>query len=164
MLCFFSPRRNHSSNILHLYFVDGGVSQHQWNKSAWWRHQMETFSELSAFVRGIHRSPVNSPHKGEWRGALVFSLICAWINGWISNGEAGGLRRHRANSDVTVMRIIWSKYMMTTLLKNIPLLLALYEGNPSPPHKEPVVRSLHVSLFQPNEVGKYTGNNNVTSP
>ena len=29
------------------------------------------------FVRGIHRSPVNSPHKGQWRGALVFSLICA---------------------------------------------------------------------------------------
>ena len=29
------------------------------------------------FVRGIHRSPVNSPHKGQWRGALMFSLICA---------------------------------------------------------------------------------------
>ena len=32
------------------------------------------------FVRGIHRSPVNSPHKGQWRGALMFSLICVWIN------------------------------------------------------------------------------------
>ena len=31
------------------------------------------------FVRGIHRSPVNSPHKGQWRGVLMFSLICAWI-------------------------------------------------------------------------------------
>ena len=30
------------------------------------------------FVWGIHRSPVNSPHKGQWRGALMFSLICAW--------------------------------------------------------------------------------------
>ena len=28
-----------------------------------------------SFVRGIHRSPVNSPNKGQWRGALVFSLI-----------------------------------------------------------------------------------------
>ena len=55
------------------------------------------------FVRGIHRSPMNSPHKGQWRGALVFSLICAWINGWVSNGEAGDLRRHRAHYDVTVM-------------------------------------------------------------
>ena len=54
-------------------------------------------------VRGIHRSPVNSPHKGQWRGALVFSLICAWINGRVNNSEAGDLRRHRAHYDVTVM-------------------------------------------------------------
>ena len=43
----------------------------------WWRHQMGTFSTLLAFARGIHRSPVNSPHKGQWRGASMFSLICA---------------------------------------------------------------------------------------
>ena len=55
------------------------------------------------FVRGIHRSPVNSPHKGQWRGALMFSLICTRINGWVNNDEAGDLRRHRAHYDVTVM-------------------------------------------------------------
>ena len=55
------------------------------------------------FVLGIHRSPVNSPHKGQWRGALMFCLICAWINGWVNNGEAGDLRRHRAHYDVTLM-------------------------------------------------------------
>ena len=33
------------------------------------------------FVQGIHRSPVNYPHKGPWHGALMFSLIYAWING-----------------------------------------------------------------------------------
>ena len=55
------------------------------------------------FVRGIHRSPVNSPHKGRWRGALMFSLICVWINGWINNREAGDLRRYRAHYDVIVM-------------------------------------------------------------
>ena len=44
---------------------------------------METFSVLLIFVRGIHRSPVNFPHKGQWRGALMFSLICAWINAWV---------------------------------------------------------------------------------
>ena len=59
------------------------------------------------FVRGIHRSPVNSPHKGQWRGALMFSLICAWINGWVSNCKAGDLRRHRAHYDVIVMTL-WS--------------------------------------------------------
>ena len=55
------------------------------------------------FVRGIHRSPVNSPHKGQWRGALRFSSICAWINNWVNNREAGDLRRHRAHNDVIVM-------------------------------------------------------------
>ena len=61
------------------------------------------FPRYWPFVWGIHQSSVNSPHKGQWRGALVFSLICAWINGWINNGEAGDLRRHRAHYDVTVM-------------------------------------------------------------
>ena len=69
----------------------------------WWRHQMETFSTSLVFVRGIHRSSANSPHKSQWRGALVFSLICAWINGCANNREAGDLRRHRDHYDVTVM-------------------------------------------------------------
>ena len=53
------------------------------------------------FVRGSHQSPVNSQHKGQWRGALMFSLICSWINAWVNNGEAGDLRRNRAHYDVT---------------------------------------------------------------
>ena len=64
-----------------------------------WKH----FSRYLPFVRGIHRSPVNSPHKGQWRGALMFSLFCVWINGWINSREAGDLRRYRAHYDVTVM-------------------------------------------------------------
>ena len=47
--------------------------------------------------------PVNSPQKGQRRGALMFSLICVWINGWVNNREAGDLRRHRAHYDVIVM-------------------------------------------------------------
>ena len=43
----------------------------------WWRHPMEHFPCYWPFVWGIHRSPVNSPHKGQWRRALMFSLICA---------------------------------------------------------------------------------------
>ena len=57
--------------------------------STWWRDQMETFSALLAICA------VNSPRKGQWRGALMLSLICAWINGWVNNREAGYLRRHR---------------------------------------------------------------------
>ena len=55
------------------------------------------------FVWGIHRSPVNTPHKGQWRGALMFSLICTRINGWVNNDGASDWRRHRAHYDVTVM-------------------------------------------------------------
>ena len=72
--------------------------------SAWWRHQMENCPRYWPFVRGIHRSPVNSPHKGQWRGALMFSLIYAWTNDWVRNRKAGDLRRHWAHYDVTVMR------------------------------------------------------------
>ena len=42
-------------------------------------------------------------HKGLWHGALVFSFNCAWTNGWVSNRDAGDLRRHRGNYDVNVM-------------------------------------------------------------
>ena len=74
--------------------------------SSWWRHQMETFSVLlHGRVRGIHLWPVNSPHKGQWRGALMFCLIYAWTNGWVNNRDAGDLRRHRAHYDVTVMEL-----------------------------------------------------------
>ena len=38
-----------------------------------------------------------SPHKGQWRRALMYSLVCAWINGWVNNREAGDLRRHRVH-------------------------------------------------------------------
>ena len=64
-----------------------------------WKH----FPRYWPFVRGIHRGPVNSPHKGQWRGALMFSLICVWINGWVNNGEAGELRRNHAHYDVITM-------------------------------------------------------------
>ena len=64
---------------------------------------MEHFPRYWPCVRGIHRSPVNSPHKGQWRGALIFSLICAWINGWVYNREAGDLRRQCGHYDVTLM-------------------------------------------------------------
>ena len=74
---------------------------------SWWRHQMETFSALLAICAGIHRSPVNSLHKGQWRRALMFSFICVWINGWENNREAGDLRRYHAHYDVIVMIILY---------------------------------------------------------
>ena len=60
---------------------------------------METFSALLAI--GAGNSPVTGefPTKGQWRGALMFSFICAWINGWVNNREAGDLRRHLTHYD-----------------------------------------------------------------
>ena len=77
--------------------------------------QWKNFPRYCLFVRWIHRSPVNSPHKGQWFcGSLMFYLICVWINSWVNNREAGDLRRHRAHYDVTVMggsRIsLWQGY------------------------------------------------------
>ena len=76
-----------------------------------WKH----FSCYWPFVQGIHRSPVNSPHKGQWRGALMFSLICVWINGWVNNREAGDLRHYRAHYDVTVMKNTWTEWNSKSL-------------------------------------------------
>ena len=76
------------------------------------------FTRYWPFVQGIHRSPVNSPYKAQWLGALMFSLICAWTNGWINNRGAGELRRHRAHYDVTVMVYVfycnWFHFASTT--------------------------------------------------
>ena len=62
-----------------------------------WKH----FPRNWPFARGIH--PVNSPHKGQWRGALVFSLIYARINDSVNTGEAGDLRSNHAHDDIIVM-------------------------------------------------------------
>ena len=73
----------------------------------WEKHddiiKWKAFPHYWTFERGIHQLPVNSPHKGQWHGAFMFSLICSWINGWVNKHETGDLRCHRAQYDVTVM-------------------------------------------------------------
>ena len=91
------PDNGHNSTISHS--LVGCTLEH--DDVIKWKH----FLRYWPFVRGIHRSPVNSPHKGQWRGVLMFSLICAWINGSINNREAGDLRRHRAHYDVIIMNM-----------------------------------------------------------
>ena len=91
------------------------------------------FPRYWSFVRGIHRSPVNCPHKGQWRGALMFSLISVWINGWVNNRDAGDLRRNRAHYDVIVMFYVisyveirdlyYSKFFSSTCCISSSLLL-----------------------------------------
>ena len=79
-----------------------------------WKH----FPRNWPFVREIHRSPVNFPHKGQWRGALMFSLMSAWINDWVNNREAGDLRLQHGHYDVIVMGIqekyvqVWPRLLL----------------------------------------------------
>ena len=91
---------------------------------------METFSALLAFCAGNSPVPVNFPHKGQWRGALMFSLICARTNRWINNREAGDLRRHQAHYDVSVMKTnaIEEVTLMTELrtVRSLVSLVTLY--------------------------------------
>ena len=57
------------------------------------------------FVRGIHWSPVDSPHKCQWRWDLMFSLNCAWTKVWANNRNVGDFRHHRVHYDVNVMHM-----------------------------------------------------------
>ena len=98
--CVFMLSCNDHFSVNKLHYP-GDIAQ------SWCRmtSSMENFPCYWPFVRGIHWSPVNSPHKGQWRTALIISLICAWPNSWVNDHNAGDLRRHRAHHDVTVMEI-----------------------------------------------------------
>ena len=112
------------SNMVPYFFKDVHSTHCFKLRTRWLRHihndviKWKHFPRYWPFVRGIQRSPVNSPHKGQWRGALMFTLICTRINDWVNNGEGGDMRRYRAHYDVTVM--------ITTLENFIDL---LWPGN-----------------------------------
>ena len=57
----------------------------------------------------------HSPHKSQWRGALMFSSICAWTSGWANNQGAGDLRCHHPHYDVTVTQNAFI-YIVSSLL------------------------------------------------
>ena len=96
---YFSRSKKH--RYLHSFVTSCTIwSDHSWHGENQyhddvikWRH----FPCYWPFVRG------NSPHKGQWRGASMFSLICAWINAWVNNRKAGDLKRTRAHYNVSVM-------------------------------------------------------------
>ena len=92
-IIILTPNESHLSNSFCHWYPVMYIS--------WWGHQMETFSALPAICEGNHRSPVDSPRKSQWRGALIFCLI--WTNGGAYNQDTGDLRRHRAHYEVTVM-------------------------------------------------------------
>ena len=87
------------------------------------------FPRYWPFVRGIHRSPVNSTHKGQWRGALMLPLICVWTNAWVNNRDAGDLIRYLVHYDVTVM--CGGAMMMVAVMSIVVVMvvITLFMGN-----------------------------------
>ena len=68
------------------------------------------FRVTGNFCAGNSPVPAEFPTQGQWRGALMFSLICVWINDWVNNREAVDLRRYRAYYDVIVMHLDMAKW------------------------------------------------------
>ena len=66
----YPPTPTHQDTHKHTHAYDNNSQYH--DDVIKWKH----FPRHWPFVREIHRPPVNSPHKGQWRGALMFSLIC----------------------------------------------------------------------------------------
>ena len=134
-----------------------------------WKH----FPRYWPFVRGIHRSPVNSTHKGQWRGALIFSLICIRINGWVSNGEAGGLRRNRAHYDVTAkyhvadIQLItphpWGSRLIRTRGSFICLIIASRERCLKYPLLHCIVHGLKIMIKSHHMEGTLTWKTSISS-
>ena len=89
----------------------------QWTGSKWrddvskWEH----FPCYWPFVRGIHWSP----REGQWYGALMFSSMCLWTNGWTNSGVVRYLRHHDAHCDFSVM---WAQVKASHLLHTKPYL------------------------------------------
>ena len=89
-LCRF---HTHPTDAIHWLWINHSITVNNHN------HQIKTFACYWPFVRGTHRSPVDSHQKGKRYGALMLSLICAWTNGWASSRHACDLRRHCAHYD-----------------------------------------------------------------
>ena len=108
---FSMSRRQHMKKMHIHWSINGWCRGNKWLSHIWHYAKLARSMMTSSngnifrftFVWGIHQSPVNSPHKGQWRGTLMFSLICAWTNGCVNNRDGGDLRRHRDRYDVTVM-------------------------------------------------------------
>ena len=117
--CLIAPRHNLNQRWRIIYEVvwhsaGGDISKYQPPKCLFfnlnddvikWKH----FQRYWPFVRRNHRSAVVSLHKGQLRGALIFSLICAWTNSLANNRDAGDLRRHRGHYNVIVMTQLKSR-------------------------------------------------------
>ena len=100
-----------------------------------------------------HRFP-----KGQWRGALMFSLICAWTNGWAINRDTGDLRRHRAHYDATVLhKRQHRRYLFTAITTSQLIQQSTPTGDPRIdwPHFDGLVQDCSNSIANALELLQY---------
>ena len=134
--------------------------QYKWNQSvkSTFGHddviKWKLFPRCWPFVRGIHRSPVNS---------LICSLICAWINGWGNNCKISELRRYRAHYDVTIMGTRVITYSMRSCTAHVRQWLGILDklSNDTDTYTWPLFteitpsylcRDSHQKTFRPSQV------------
>ena len=97
--------------------------------------EWKPFLHYWPFVRGIPRSPANSPHKSQWHGALMFYLICTWTNGWVQSWRrwfetlSHPLWRH--NMDEIAHWLTTSKQQTSLWL--VRIILGMYYNLPGAP-------------------------------
>ena len=109
-----------------------------------WKH----FLRYWLFVRGIHRSPVSPPHKGQWHRALILSLICAWINGLVKNRHYDDVIMSAIASQITSLTIVYSiVYSEADQRKHqgsasLAFVWGIHRGPVNSPHKWPVTRKM----------------------
>ena len=86
-----------------------------------WKH----FPRYWPFVWRIHRSPVNSPHNGQWRGALMISLIWAWLSkqswGWWFETPSRPLWRHCNGIEAQLSVLLWDHFFHRSLSTQWPV-------------------------------------------
>ena len=110
--------------------------------SSWWRHQKETFPALLAICAGNSPVPGEFPAQRPVTRSLDVFFDLRTNNGWVKNGEAGDLRRHRAHCDVIVMFVMqrsWASSIMphglsqeevNTIVQEIKIVISNFSAHP----------------------------------
>ena len=101
-----------------------------------WKH----FPRYWPFVRGIHRWPVNSPHKGQWHGALM-----VFFNLHLNQQLSKQWRRQWFDMP---LRSLWRHCNgMASSCRNTSCIIAPLWGESTDYQRIPIKRACNIELF-----------------